>query len=497
MTKEKSLTTQERDFFLLVKEAAIANPFGEQRLSLDLKIASGEDASSGNHQIEKTLRVLEDKLQALADSNRDNLSAFSGKDKELLEEVFLFDFFYRFRKKFDDHIRAQMTADDKPVKLVFAGEAIAVLQSRGFEPPGIKHAIEMGYQLRRAFYFINQTLIGRSPVMKKLRHDLWNNIFTQNIQLYDTYLRGRMEDFSTLLLGETGTGKGTVAAAIGRSGHIPFNMKRRIFSESFTTNFKSINLSQYPENLIESELFGHKKGSFTGAVENYSGVLENCSPHGSILLDEIGEISNPVQIKLLQVLQERFFYPVGSHIKVPFHGRVIGATNRKIDELRTSGQFRDDFFYRLCSDVITVPPLRQRIREDHLELHDLLSHIVSKTVGKPSPELVDMVKKVIDKNLGPDYSWYGNVRELEQCVRRVLIKMDYGGDKKYVAQDLKSKLAAALDKGDMPAQMLMAGYCKLLHNRFGTFEEVARRINLDRRTVTKYISEWDQDQQED
>ncbi|MBI9074821.1 MAG: sigma-54-dependent Fis family transcriptional regulator [Desulfatibacillum sp.] len=496
MTKENNLTAQEREFFVLVQEAAFANPFGEQRLSLDSRIASGEEAASGNHQIEKTLRVLENQLQVLSDSNRDNLNAFTGEDRDLLESVFLFDFFYRFRKKFDDHIRAQIAADDKPVKLLFAGEAIAGLQNRGFDIPGITHAIEMGYQLRRAFYFINQSLIGRSPIMKGLRRDLWNNIFTHNLNLYDTYLRGRMEDFSTLLLGETGTGKGTVAGAIGRSGYIPFNMKKRIFTDSFTSNFKSINLSQYAENLIESELFGHKKGSFTGAVENYSGALENCSPHGSILLDEIGEISNPVQIKLLQVLQERFFYPVGSHIKVPFHGRVIGATNRKIDELRTSGQFRDDFFYRLCSDVITVPPLRQRIREDSRELDDLLSHIVSKTVGKPSPELVDMVKKVIDKNLGREYPWYGNVRELEQCVRRVLLKRDYGGDKKYVAPDLRSKLAATLESGDMPAQKLMAGYCKLLYRRHGTFEEVARRTCLDRRTVTKYISEWD-DQEHD
>ncbi|SHI63882.1 Sigma-54 interaction domain-containing protein [Desulfatibacillum alkenivorans DSM 16219] len=496
MPQEKSLTSQEREFFTLVQKAAIANPFGEQRLSLDLQIASGEGDSNGSHQIDKTLRVLEDQLLALGDSGRDDLNAYSGEDKKLLEDVFLFDFFYRFRKKFDDHIRAQIKADDKILKLNFAGEAIAVLQSRGFNPSEIKHAIEMGYQLRRAFYFINQSLIGRSQIMKKLRFDLWNNIFTHNLSLYDEYLRGRMEDFSTLLLGETGTGKGTVAAAIGRSGHIPFNMKRRVFTESFTSNFKSINLSQYPENLIESELFGHKKGSFTGAVENHIGVLENCSPHGSILLDEIGEISQPVQIKLLQVLQERFFHPVGSHIKAPFHGRVIGATNQKLNELRSSGKFRDDFFYRLCSDVITVPPLRRRIQEDPLELDDLLSHIVSKTVGKPSPELVNMVKKVIEKNLGPEYPWYGNVRELEQCVRRVLLKKDYGGDKKYAPTDLQSKLAAALETGDMPAQMLMAGYCKLLHARHGTFEEVARRISLDRRTVTKYISEWDQQDEE-
>lgn len=491
MSQQQSLTNEEREFFTLVREAAVANPFGELRPALDLKIASEDAQSSKARQIDKTLRAVKEQILALEKTGKNNLNAFSGPDRELLELVFLFDFFYQFRKKFDDHIKAQIKADEKIIKLAFAGEAIAFLQSRGFDPPGVTRSIEIGYQIRRAFYFIRRNLIGRSPAMKKLRFDLWNNIFTHNINLYDMYLRDRMEDFSTLLLGETGTGKGTVAAAIGRSGHIPFNLKKRHFEESFTKNFVSINLSQFSENLIESELFGHKKGAFTGAVENHKGVFEACGLHGSILLDEIGEISNSIQIKLLQVLQERFFYPVGSHKKVRFHGRVIAATNRPIDELRTQGIFRDDFYYRLCSDVIIIPPLRIRIRETPGELDDLLAHIIRWIIGRPSPPLAAMVRGVIKNQLGKDYPWYGNVRELEQCVRRVLLKKNYKGDLAHVAPDLKSTLIGAMENGGMSANRLLAGYCKLLHLRHQTFEEVARRTNLDRRTVTKYINEWD------
>ena len=111
-----------------------------------------------------------------------------------------------------------------------------------------------------------------------------------------------MEDFSTIILGKTGTGKGMAAAAIGRSGHIPFNEKKGCFSDSFARTFLSINLSQYSEHLIESELFGHSKGAFTGAIGDHLGVFSRCSPHGAILLDEIGEISTTIQIKLLNLL---------------------------------------------------------------------------------------------------------------------------------------------------------------------------------------------------
>jgi len=312
-------------------------------------------------------------------------------------------------------------------------------------------------------------------------------VFTHDIRLYERHLWNRMEDFSTMLLGDTGTGKGTAAAAIGRSGFIPFDEKRGVFAESFTSSFTALNLSQFPETLIESELFGHRKGAFTGAVEAHEGIFARCSPHGAIFLDEIGDASVPVQIKLLQVLQERTFTPVGSHEKLRFHGRVIAATNKPLDKLRQAGQFRDDFFYRLCSDVITVPTLQQRIAEELVELDDLIALIVQRITGEASPEMVATVRDVVDSSLGKNYAWPGNVRELEQAVRRILLTKDYRGDHRNVAPDLCGRLQAGLAEGSLDADALLAGYCGLLYDRHGTFEEVARRTNLDRRTVKAYI----------
>ncbi|WP_413923320.1 sigma 54-interacting transcriptional regulator [Candidatus Accumulibacter phosphatis] len=114
-------------------------------------------------------------------------------------------------------------------------------------------------------------------------------------------------------MGETGTGKGQAAAAIGRSGHIPYLWHQRRFAANFAESFIAINLSQFPETLIESELFGHRKGAFTGAIEHHDGVLMRSSAYGTRPLDEIGEVSIPIQIKLLQVLQEGSFTPIGSH----------------------------------------------------------------------------------------------------------------------------------------------------------------------------------------
>jgi len=304
-----------------------------------------------------------------------------------------------------------------------------------------------------------------------------------------------MEDFSTLLLGETGTGKGTAAKAIGSSGYIPFDTKKLCFTQSFTQAFSSLNLSQYPETLLESELFGHTKGAFTGAVDDYQGVFARCSPHGSILLDEIGEIPNHVQIKLLRVLQERDFSPVGTHETSRFNGRVIAATNRPKKEILDGKVFRDDFYYRLCSDIIEVPSLSTRIKEQPSELDDLLDFTIQKMTGTRSEKLIMKVKRIIDRQLGMDYQWPGNVRELEQCVRSVLLRRDYKGKQTEKKQTISLKeelLQGILDRNiDVPS--LVSGYCKLLYDQSGNYEKVAKQTKLDRRTIKKHIMTFKQD----
>ncbi len=488
------IKSADKDFFEKIALAGSVNPFSDEHTGLELELAGlARDAPRGER-INKIFHELKRRISSLEEQGKASLDAYKGEDRDLMQKVFLFELFYRFKDQYDQLIQSQIAAGDTPAKIPFFTDVHQAMAIRGFGEESFRRYFALAYQIRRAFFFIDRGLAGISPSMKQLRANLWKNIFTHNIELYDRYLRDRMEDFSTLLLGETGTGKGTAAAAIGRSGFIPLNRRWRSFVESFTQSFVALNLSQFPETLIESALFGHKKGAFTGAIDDYDGVFASCSPHGAILLDEIGEVPKPVQIKLLQVLQERIFKPVGSHKHGRFEGRVIAATNRPLEEIREKKVFRDDFYYRLCSDMITVPPLRQRIQESPKELDILLEITVERLVGKPSPELVEMVRTAIDEQLGPEYQWPGNVRELEQCVRRVLLKGSYSGEAAFApaSAGLDRRLVAGIQQGSLEAGALVSGYCYLLYQRHSNFEEVARRTGLDRRTVKKYIHEWEE-----
>lgn len=478
-----SLSPVDREFFALVSQAASCNPFSDERLAIDERITGSLPGADADERVARLVQVVSNRVKKLETEQSADVRRYAGPDRELVRDAVLFDLYHRYREAFDRLILQQVAAGDDSLPVPFAGEAVALLTRRGFHKDDALRYFAILYQIRRAYYFIEAGLVGCSECMKQFRRHLWNNVFTHDIRLYECHLWNRMEDFSTLLLGETGTGKGTAAAAIGRSGFIPFDEKRGCFAESFTRIFVALNLSQFPEALIESELFGHRKGAFTGAVEAHEGVFARCSPHGAIFLDEIGDLSVPVQIKLLQVLQERTFTPVGSHEKLRFRGRVVAATNQSLDRLRAAGHFREDFYYRLCSDIITVPPLRQRVAEEPAELDDLIALIVTRLTGAAAPELVMAVRGALDKN----YPWPGNVRELEQATRRILLTQEYRADHPAVAPDLRAQLVAGIEAGNLDADALLAGYCRLLHERHGTYGEVARRTNLDRRTVKAYL----------
>jgi DNA-binding NtrC family response regulator len=207
---------------------------------------------------------------------------------------------------------------------------------------------------------------------------------------------------TVLIRGENGTGKELVARAIH------FNSPRK------NGAFVAINCGAIPENLMESELFGHEKGAFTGAVERKLGKFQLAN-NGTLFLDEIGELRPEMQVKLLRALQEKKFTPVGSNREVKTNARIIAATNRNLEKMMETLDFREDLFYRLNVMPIFLPPLRERPDDIPALAMSFLTKF-SKEHGKHisgiEPACLDLMKK---------YRWPGNIRELENVIERAFI----------------------------------------------------------------------------
>ncbi len=207
---------------------------------------------------------------------------------------------------------------------------------------------------------------------------------------------------TVLIRGENGTGKELVARAIH------FNSPRK------SGSMVAVNCGAIPENLMESEFFGHEKGAFTGAHERKIGKFQLAN-NGTLFLDEIGELKPEMQVKLLRAIQEKKFTPVGSNREVKTNARIVAATNRNLEKMMETGEFREDLFYRLNVMPIFLPPLRERpddIPELALTFLEKFSKEHGKVISGLDPECLEIMKK---------YRWPGNIRELENVIERAFI----------------------------------------------------------------------------
>jgi len=484
MNMNSKINHQERKFLEQVAQSIYANPFTQTRHKADCRLAGLPEDSGSATVLQAAINRVNTRVEKLTHHHNATLDDYRLRDRQVMANLFLFALFHKYLSLFDRHIRKQnQTVESLP--LDFGRTLENELGRFGFSRAETIQYIGLFFQMRRAFFFINTSLIGAGLCMRELRAHLWNIVFTHDIIEYSQNLVNKLEDFSTLLLGETGTGKGLAAASIGRSGFIPYNIKTNRFAVSFTQAFLSINLCQFSEQLIESELFGHARGAFTGAVTDYQGIFSRSNSHGAVFLDEIGEVSVQTQIKLLRILKERIFTPVGSHATHRFKGRLIGATNRNLEKLITQGKFREDFYYRLCTDIVTLPPLRQKINEYPGELEGLTTHLVYKIAGQQAEKLLDVVLSTLDSREILEYDWPGNVRELEQVIRRILLH----GTCKLTKSNVRTDAFCEIMLKEQPSVAeLTSRYCRILFQQHHTLQAVARITGLDRRTVKKYIN---------
>jgi len=227
-------------------------------------------------------------------------------------------------------------------------------------------------------------LVGNSPAM---------------VHIYKLIQQVAKTKTNVLITGESGTGKELIAWAIHQE------------SDRCEQPFQIINCGGIPETLMESELFGHKKGAFTGATQDKKGLFENAHK-GTVFLDEIGELSLPIQVKLLRAVQDKVFKPVGSNQDIAVDIRIIAATNKNLEKEVINGNFREDLFYRLNVIEIKVPPLRER----KADLRALAQHFLEKYSREMGKEIVKFSSYALD--LLNKYDFPGNIRELENLLER-------------------------------------------------------------------------------
>jgi transcriptional regulator with AAA-type ATPase domain len=496
----------ERAFAEIVSELCYTNPFGKQRVDLE-KRALGDRYSAvsdawslgpGHHN--KNLLPLTESTRALLVSSQRRISAHtSADDRMLFGGLLRFYLFYRFnddllaltgqslRPGFKDQ-RVALHAKFRAAWSEFRPDCDV-----GLPEPG--HLFALLFQLRRAFERIHQTIIGASGPARALRARLWQSVFSHDMRRYERTLFDRMHEMPTLILGPSGTGKELAARAIGLSRYLPFNEKTESFVEEVADSFQALNIAALAPELLESELFGHAKGAFTGAGSDRVGWLEGCSEHGTIFLDEIGELDGAIQIKLLRTLQTRELQRVGESKTRPFSGKVISATNRNLDEAIENGTFRQDFYYRLCADIVHTPTLAAQLKDRPGDLDMLVSHVVARLVNADEIEAVtEQVSTFVRKKLGMDYPWPGNIRELEQCARNVLIQGEYtsqaqhAGDEGDAGRSMAGKLSRAFLAGEISADELLDTYTSWVFQKTQSYSETGRKLGLDRRTVKSRVN---------
>ncbi len=494
----------DRAFAIAISRLAHCNPFlpermkcerealGEEFTELDVVWSVSKDWEGDRANI----RRIQTRAESLSQQLRQRLATGASPtddDLRLYEDLAAYLLYYRVKRVFQEVVNGSVAKPRERIAELydqFAQDAAHFLAIPGVKLPSgyqTPHLFAIFFQIRRAFHHIFRNIVGSSMPAARLRASIWQSIFTHDMARYRRLLFERMHDLTTLITGPSGTGKELVARAIALSTYLPFDPKNRAFADDFNDLFHPLNLSAMSPTLIESELFGHRRGAFTGALEDRIGWLEACQPLGTVFLDEIGELDPTIQVKLLRVLQTRTYQRLGDTRTREFKGKIIAATNRDLSKEMASGRFRSDFYYRICSDIIATPSLRDQLREASDDLRAMVLFIARRITGEEEAEqLADEVDSWVASHLGRNYPWPGNFRELEQCVRNVLIRHEYH-PQAISSSDPGTQLVDAINAGKLTADDLLRRYCTLVYSRTRNLEETARRLALDRRTVKSKV----------
>ena len=412
------LSRSERTFVQAVSQLAYCNPFLPERVEYE-RAALGGDFVEGEpvwslpveqpEQPRANVWRIVERLEPLAEQMRDRLRArpsAAPEDLAIYEDAILHLLYQRYYSRF-----FEAEFGNRPHKGTWRFYQDFLVDWRyfygidgiEFPPHDPCHAFACFRQIQRAFEQIFRDIIGSSLPAARLRASVWQSIFTHDMRRYRRTLYQRMGDFVTLITGPSGTGKELAARAIAQSRYVPFDGRRLAFADDEEVSFFPMNISALSPALVESELFGHRRGSFTGAIADRKGWLETCPALGSVFLDELGDLDPAIQVKLLRVIETRLFHPVGDTTSRQFQGKLIAATNRDLAADIGKGRFREDLYYRLCSDQIATPALAEQVAGSRHLLRELVVYMSRKIAGPEAEELTRETMDWIDENLEPEY----------------------------------------------------------------------------------------------
>ena len=348
------------------------------------------------------------------------------------------------------------------VEKPFTPDEIIMLAERALQFAGIKQENRV---LRRTLAGEDEAaygIIGRSPQMR---------------QIYETIRATAQSDASVLIEGESGTGKELIATA--------FHLQ----SKRAARPFIRINCAAFPPDLIESELFGYKKGAFTGADRDKRGLIEAASS-GTLLLDEIGEMPAHLQAKLLRVLQERRLRKLGDEQEIPVDFRLVCATNRNTAQAIREGVLREDLYFRISTVKINVPPLRER-PDDLLSLAEYFLKRYSEKYQKPIRGISQPVLSLLTR-----YDWPGNVRELESVIERAIL---FSQGEQLTMESLPEHLTAAAGSGQstclIPPHLTLEeiereAIAQTLERTGGNIKKTAQILDVHRPTLYRKLKKF-------
>lgn len=491
----------------LLRELALVNPFLPERVDLERAFLGDRFvpwglARSPRPDLEpdpNTAPLVDEATsllrtaQAIAEHRGERRA--TAEERELLGQVGVFVLYHRFHGElFELASRLDGSSERVPVPWFDTFETeterdLSLGGERLLPEEDAPRLLELCAQIARCFHNVFARIGGRSDAAVRLRAEIWQSVFTHDLVRYRRTLGARMVEVPTLITGPSGTGKELVAEAVGRSAHLPFDTASKSFALDEGEAFHPLAISSLSPTLVESELFGHKRGAFTGALSDRAGRFERCPAYGAVFLDELGEIDGEIQVKLLRVLQSRSFERIGETEPRRFRGRLVSATNRDLDAEIERGRFREDLYYRVAADRIETPSLRAMIAGDANELEHLIGFAAARLVGRDGDEarrLAAETAEWIERELGLDHEWPGNFRELEQCLRSFAVRGSYrprGSGVAGAASDPAKALASDVLAARTTADDLLDRYCALVHDDVGTYEGAARRLGLDRRTV--------------